>query len=100
MENVVAAEILDETQYLTLCHNVYEWCRRWLNGDPVVEDVVYDNMKTTLAQAEIDHPEWIVNWSPVGKESCGIPKGVKPNQLEKIMGAMQAEEFKKLYDVR
>lgn len=84
----IGVDLSTEEQYLTLCHNVYNWCKAYLDKAPVVEDAKYDFYKEHLAIAEQMNPHWIVSWSPVNKPMCGIPDGNAPSPTDKILEVM------------
>jgi DNA ligase (NAD+) len=65
--------------YEALARQIQEHDRRYyVEHDPIVADVEYDQLYKQLEAVEAAHPDWIVDWSPtrrVGSDlSTGFPK--------------------------
>ena len=66
-------------EYEALARTIQEHDRRYyVDNDPSIADVEYDQLYKALQAVEAAHPEWVVDWSPtkrVGSDlTSGFPK--------------------------
>ncbi|MCS6913109.1 MAG: NAD-dependent DNA ligase LigA [Myxococcales bacterium] len=52
--------------YEALAREILDHDRRYyVDNNPILADAEYDRLRKALARAEAEHPDWIVDWSPL-----------------------------------
>jgi DNA ligase (NAD+) len=89
--------------YLELAAEITEHDRRYyVDADPTISDVEYDQLVKRLRAIEDDHPDWIVDWSPtqrVGHEpASGFEKVVRDVPMLSLDNTYDEDELDAFHD--
>ena len=89
--------------YLALVDKLTEHDRRYyVEADPAISDVEYDELNKKLLELENQHSDWIVEWSPtrrVGHAPISeFAKVTRPVAMLSLDNTYSEEELRKFYD--
>ena len=91
------------TEYLALVDELAEHDRRYyVEAAPTISDVEYDRLSRQLTALEVEHPDWVVAWSPtrrVGHAPVSeFPKVTRPVAMLSLDNSYDEEDLKAFYD--
>ncbi len=94
---------MDRDGYLGLVDQLTEHDRRYyVAAAPTISDGEYDKLLRSLRQAETDHPDWVVAWSPtkrVGHAPISeFPKVTRPVAMLSLDNTYTEDELRAFYD--
>ncbi len=91
------------TEYLALVDELTEHDRRYyVEATPTISDGEYDKLAKRLTAIEVEHPDWVVSWSPtrrVGHAPVSeFPKVTRPVAMLSLDNSYDEEDLKAFYD--
>ena len=93
----------ERSDYLALVDEVTEHDRRYyVDANPTISDVEYDNLHRRLAEFEKAHPDWIVAWSPTQRAGHApiseFPKVERAVAMLSLDNTYNEGELREFYD--
>jgi len=90
-------------EYLALVDELTEHDRRYyVEANPTISDVEYDQLNQRLRAIEAEHPEWVVDWSPtrrIGHAPVSeFPKVHRPVAMLSLDNTYDEAELKAFFD--
>ena len=98
-----AAHRDDQTSYLELVDELNEHDRRYyVDANPTISDLEYDQLHARLVLLERDHPDWVVAWSPSQRAGhrpiSEFPKVERAVAMLSLDNTYSPDELKAFFD--
>ena len=98
-----AAHRDDQTSYLELVDELNEHDRRYyVDANPTISDLEYDQLHARLVVLERDHPDWVVAWSPSQRAGhrpiSEFPKVERAVAMLSLDNTYSPDELKAFFD--
>jgi len=90
-------------EYLALVDELTEHDRRYyVEANPTISDVEYDQLSQRLRATEAEHPDWVVEWSPTRRVGhapvSDFPKVHRPVAMLSLDNTYDEAELKAFFD--
>ena len=91
------------SEYLALVDEVTEHDRRYyVDANPTISDVEYDNLHKQLEALERKHPDWVVAWSPTQRAGHApiseFPKVERPVAMLSLDNTYNEADLREFFD--
>jgi DNA ligase (NAD+) len=92
-----------QAEYLALVDELSEHDRRYyVEAAPTISDVEYDRLLAGLRRIEVEHPDWVVAWSPTRRVApapvSSFPKVVRPVPMLSLDNTYDEAELRAFHD--